>query len=238
MTSTVPFSVPREDIITPTTVLSTLQGPHSVGEGILGFLTTREGNTLRQVNSEMHEAVSEAVWKDKKTRIAGDIAAWRKSFPHARTANMSNRSDLVDADFVHFKGIKTLDISMSTSIGLYGEPVGVTDKAFEHLEGIRSLDMTRRFGITGTGFVHLKGLKTLIMPWCRSIPNEAFVNLKDIESLDIRYCSSITDECLAPLKKLKMLRVNGCTGISDAALLNLKGVHIRGRKSIEANTSV
>ena len=72
-----PFSVPREDTTTSTTVLSTLAGAHSVGEGILGFFTTREANTLRLVCSEMREAVAGAAWYDAETRIKGNLASWR-----------------------------------------------------------------------------------------------------------------------------------------------------------------
>ena len=75
-----PFSVPREDTTTSTTVLSTLQGAHSVGEGILGFFTMKEANALRLVCSEMREAVAGAAWFDM-ARIDGSLASWRVCFP-------------------------------------------------------------------------------------------------------------------------------------------------------------
>ena len=88
-----PFSVPRTDTTTSTTVLSTLQGAHSVGEGILGYFTTAEAGALRLVCSEMREAVAGAAWFDMKTRIKGSLASWRACFPKARAANVSKRRD-------------------------------------------------------------------------------------------------------------------------------------------------
>ena len=105
-----PFALPRSE--TPvTTLLSVLQGAHSAGEGIFGFLSTREANTLRLVCGEFRDAVSEARWHDETTRISGSLAAWRACFPNARAANVAGRADLQDADFAHLAGLKALNMS-------------------------------------------------------------------------------------------------------------------------------
>ena len=139
----VPFSVPRTDVTTSTTVLSTLAGAHSVGEGVLGFFTMTEANVLRLVCSEMREAVTEAGWNDEATRIEGSLAAWRACFPKARAATVNERLDLTDADFVHLKGIHKLDMRACSQMG-------ITDGAFVHLKGIHTLFMIGpHSGITG-----------------------------------------------------------------------------------------
>ena len=128
-----PFSVPREDTTTSTTVLSTLAGALSVGEVILGFFTMEEANALRLVCSEMREAVAGAAWFDMKTRIAGSLATWRARFPKARAANVEKRRDLADGDFVHLKGVHMLDMS-------HRNHPGITDLAFvNRIKGIHML---------------------------------------------------------------------------------------------------
>ena len=74
--------------------------------------------------------------------IKGSIAAWRACFPRACFANVQ-RTDwpsglnkraapVVDADFVHFKGLRELYMAGCT---------GVTDAAFVHLRGIHTLEI-------------------------------------------------------------------------------------------------
>ena len=76
------------------------------------------------------------------TVIHGSIALWRACFPRARGANVlqyeqwlnpnGRRTPLVDADFVHFVGLRGLNMSRCTQ---------VTDAAFEYLKGIQVLDI-------------------------------------------------------------------------------------------------
>jgi hypothetical protein len=132
-----------------------------VGAGILGFFTMREANVLRLVCSEMREAVAGAAWLDGKTKIEGSLAAWRACFPKARTANVLGHLDLEDSDFVHLKGIHTLNMA-------YCDQAGITDAAFVHLKGIHTLSMSgcNQVGITDAAFVNLKGIHTLIFDDC------------------------------------------------------------------------
>jgi hypothetical protein len=74
------------------------------------------------------------------TRIWGNVGGWRRSFPRATKANISVgysypqvHNAIVDADFVHFEGIHTLDMSSCRQ-------VGITDAAFVHLKGIHTLE--------------------------------------------------------------------------------------------------
>ena len=66
-------------------VLSALFGPHSVGEGIVGFLTEEEKKILRLVNPGFKEAVnvSEEFGYINKP-IKGSLEAWRRKFPKAK----------------------------------------------------------------------------------------------------------------------------------------------------------
>ena len=163
-----PFVSHRADRDYGTTVLSVLAGAHSVGEGVLGFFDTREARALRLVCSEFREAVAVVPWADLGTRIRGNVRGWRASFPRATKANISvvysvpqRHNAIVDADFVHFEGIHTLDMSFCAQ-------VGITDAAFVRLKGIHTLDMIwcNQAGITDAAFVHLKGIHTLYMRAC------------------------------------------------------------------------
>ncbi len=187
-----PFVSHRADRDFASTVLSVLAGAHSVGEGILGFFDTREARAIRLVCSEFREAVAVVPRADLRTRIRGNVGGWRASFPRATKENVSVvwsnppvHNTIVDADFVHFEGIHTLDMSHCS------QP-GITDAALVHLKGTHSLNMCgcTQAGITDAAFVHFKGIHTLNMSECNQagITNAAFVHLKGIHSLNMCGC--------------------------------------------------
>lgn len=120
-----------------------------------------------------------------------------------------------DADFVHLKGIKELNIE-STNIG---------DAAFEYLEGIHSLSISQSGGhITGAGFVHLKGIHTLSMPEFYAFPEHEFAHLRGIKVLSI-HGGSFTDIALSYLEGIHTLEIGRNFGITDAGIAHLKGIH-------------
>jgi hypothetical protein len=154
----------------------------------------REACSLRGVCHELKKAVGDFSWEDVGTVIKGSfpwedvgtvikgsIAQWRACFPRARGANVwmlgTSRSltPVVDADFVHFVGLRGLNMSRCTQ---------VTDAAFEYLKGIQVLNMRlcRQATITGAAFEHLKGIQELKMSGCRqaTITDAAFEHLKGI----------------------------------------------------------
>ena len=130
--------------------------------------------------SEFREAVAVVPWADLRTRIRGNVGGWRRSFPRATKANISGdvyprqRNAIVDADFVHFEGIRTLNMS-------YCDQAGITDAAFVHLMGIHTLHMwwCDQAGITDAAFVHLKGIHTLHISGC----NQAGITLTSRDRL-------------------------------------------------------
>ena len=201
-----PFTSHRGDRDFETTVLSVLAGAHGVGEGVLGFFDTREARALRLVCVEFRDTVASAPWADLGTRI-WNVGRWRTCFPHARKANISRVYSIVDADFAHFEGIHTLDMSHCSQ-------AGITDGAFVHLTGIHTLDMSWcvQAGITDAAFVHLKGIHTLDMACCRQagITDAAFVHLKGLHTLDIRACDqpgitpALRDRLHASVPNLRM----------------------------------
>ena len=146
----------------PYHIMSVLLAEHSRSEGIFGFLTYEDANNLRLVCKELRDEVRDFRWKDMKTRIKGSLKKWRTCFPFAKSANISYRTDLTDAAFVHLKGIHTLDMHECNQI---------TDAAFAHLKGIHTLDMgeCNQDTITDAAFVHLKGIHTLQMRDWRQI---------------------------------------------------------------------
>jgi hypothetical protein len=216
-----PFRIPfagEGEFFTPDSVLS-----HCYG-ALLPMFTTKEATTLRQLCREFKSTVADFPWEDEKTMIKGSVAAWRACFPRAKWANARqwNGRDgrftpLVDADFVHFAGLRRLDMSWCTSI---------TDAAFMHLKGIHNLNMAYCFQptITNAAFVHLKGIHTLIMAFCSqaSITDAAFVHLKGIHSLSLFRCTQLSRAVLAHLKGVKRLNIGDC------AQLNLTDDPLKG----------
>ena len=66
----------------------------------------KRANRLRLVCREFREAVTEFPWNDILTRIKGSVRVWRAVFPYARSANVSGRDDIVDADLCIFVAMR------------------------------------------------------------------------------------------------------------------------------------
>ena len=140
-----------------------------VGFVLLPFFTTRDACALRLVCREFLAAVTEHPWEDRGTVIQGSIAAWRASFPRARCANVQmwemgngpnkRTAPVVDADFVHFEGLRELYMA---------DCEGITDAAFVSLRGIHTLDMSfcSLGAITDAAFAHLAGILRLSIKGC------------------------------------------------------------------------
>ena len=94
--------------------------PPSVQHALLGCLTTAAALPLRAACADCRAAVAGQAWEDRGTVIKGSIAAWRACFPRARCANVRmwdyysanlRTTPVVDADFVHFEGLRELNMA-------------------------------------------------------------------------------------------------------------------------------
>jgi hypothetical protein len=197
-----------------------------VGFVLLQLFTTRDACALRLVCREFLAAVTEQPWEDGETVIKGSIAAWRACFPRACCANVARHSmtggevrtaPVVDADFVHFEGLRELNM-------LYCQEV--TDAAFAHLRGIHSLEMGRCFHLTDAALLHLAGIQRLGMFNCHGITDAGFVHLRGIQLLNIAYCSQLTDAAFVHLRGIKTLFMISCgqPSITDAAFVHLRSI--------------
>ena len=168
-----------------------------VGVVLFPFFDTREACSLRLVCRELKQAVADFPWEDMGTVIRGSIALWRACLPRARGANVRmydlhegpvRRIPVVDGDFVHFVGLRALNMSCCWQ---------VTDAAFVHLRGIQELDMSfcDQATITDAAFEHLKGIEKLNMCYCfqETITDAAFQHLKGIKVLYMYHCRA---ECI------------------------------------------
>jgi len=198
----------------PDNVFSHLGGHGSL---ILAFLTYRDANALRATCKEACTAVAEHKWMDSETRIKGSLKLWRICFRNARAANISYRRDLKDIDFVHLKGIHTLNMSCCNTI---------SKAAFTHLKGIHTLDMSDCNQITGILFIHFRGIHTLNISGCWRITDQAFRYLEGIHTLNMSDCSRITDAAFVYLKGIHTLVMQSCyqDSITNAAFTHLKGM--------------
>ena len=168
-------------------ILSVLHGPHSIGGGIFGYLNMIDSNKVRAQCVECREAVKEFPWMDIQSRIKGSVKSWRAAFPVARCANVSERNDIVDADFIHIRG--DARVRLHTVI------------------------MSNCHKVTDAAFIHLRGIRALHMSWCyqETITYEAFAHLRGIHTLDIRSCGQLTPLALAPIAGIVKLRTKACS---------------------------
>jgi hypothetical protein len=197
-----------------------------VGFVLLPLFTTRDACALRLVCREFLAAVSEHPWEDGQTAIKGSIAAWRACFPHARCANIAHHSftggevriaPVEDADFVHFEGLRELNMLGSED---------VTDAAFVHLRDIHSLEMSFCFGLTDAALPHLVGIQRLGVAGCditdaafAHLRGIAFVHLRGIRTLAMDQCTqaTITGATFSSLAGIGFLGIDGCSGVVAAA---------------------
>ena len=202
-----------------------------VGPVLLRFVSTADACALRLVCREFLAAVTEHPWEDRDTVIKGSIGAWRACFPRARCANVRSWTDtaqerrdapVVDADFVHFEGLRELYMAGCSS---------VTDAAFVHLRGIHTLDMSwcDQLAITDCAFAHLAGIQRLSILGCNqaTITDTAFPHLRGIQLLNISECRQLTDAAFVHLRGIHTLDMQLCDqpAITDAAFAHLRGIH-------------
>jgi hypothetical protein len=232
-----PFCIPfagEGEFFTPDSVLS-----HCYG-ALLPMFDTKEATTLRQLCREFKSTVADFPWEDEKTVIMGSVAAWRACFPRARWANVNQlygggrRTSVVDADFVHFVGLRRLDMRSCRSI---------TDAAFVHLKNIHALKMSacNQATITDAAFVHLKGIHTLNMALCyqATITDAAFAHLKGIHSLGLFYCHQLTSGVFTHLKGVKRLNIGECIrlNLTDDSLKGIEWLGMNGHTQAQVKST-
>ena len=213
-----------------------------VGPVLLPFFTTRDACALRLVCREFLAAVCEHPWEDRDTVIKGAIGAWRACFSHARCAKVRKYEDegefaraapVVDADFVHFEGLRELFMSYCT---------GVTDAAFVHLRDIHTLDMSccDQPAITDAAFAHLVGIQRLSISGCSqaTITIAAFEHLRGVQLLNMSDCTQLTDAAFVHLRGIHTLYMWGCNqpANADAAFVHLRGIHTLVMERCNRNT--
>ena len=191
--------------------LPAMLGHPDLGPFILGWLgdDTVAASALRGTCVAARDAVAGYAWADATTRIAWP-GRWRRAFPRAVAANVSSNQRLRDADFVHLRGLRELDMS-------FCRLAAITDAAFAHLTGIHTLymDGCNQATITDAAFAHLRGIYALHMNNCiqLTITDAAFEHLTGIHTLVMDGCNqaTITDAAFAHLRGIHTLRMIWCT---------------------------
>jgi hypothetical protein len=123
----------------PETVCSHLGGAGGGAHQLLSFLDYEDACRLREACKELHEMVRDCVaWHRLRRQqwphslrmqdrpphstagelIVGSQASWRSANPQALRANVFGRRGLLDADFVHLRGIKVLDLRSCRQAGI------------------------------------------------------------------------------------------------------------------------
>jgi hypothetical protein len=223
---------------------------------LLPMFNTPEANTLRLVCKELKREVGEYPWEDMETVIRGYVGervgeregqrgAWRACFPRARGANVEmcepwlssgRRNPVVDLDFVHFVGLRALNMSCCSQV------TGAALRA--HLGGIEKLDISWCQDPTIANFAFsllaeggISCLATLgcslgpvirgpIAAWREAHPSALVANVQGRNDL--------TDADFAHFRGIKALNMshpnpgypgNNPSTITDAAFEHLAGIH-------------
>ena len=205
--------------------------PYLSQRSVMSYLRQDEVLELRAASRTCREAVAEHAWSDfdeadpyVESCIRGRLSSWRECFPLARAANLSDNKKLTDADFVHLRGVRKVNMQGCSQ-------ATITDAAFAHLRGIHTLNMSgcNQAAITDAAFAHLQGIHSLDMSYCNqaTITDVAFAHLAGIHTLDMINCgqASITDAAFAHLRGIHTLLLK-CTQITDAAILHLVGLRV------------
>ncbi len=169
----------------------TMLSPPAVQLALLPLLSTAAALPLRAACRDARAAVAGHEWQDCATVIRGSLAAWRRCFPRAQCANVSGRraAPLADGDFVHFQGLRRLNVAGWR---------GITDAAFLHLRGLRALNMRwcSQGAVTDAALAPLRG---------------------SLHTLDIGHCSQLTGAAVAHLGGVRVLRAQKCSAALEAA---------------------
>ena len=182
---------------------------------LLPMFSTRSALPLRAVCKELRAAVAEHPWDDLATQVHGPLQDWRACFPRARAANV--------AHYNH-------------SSNPFGRRAPLADADFEHLSGLRRLDMSFCTTVTDAAFARLRGIQHLQMKQCsqHALTDAAFAHLAGIQSLVMCGCSqpTITSAAFAHLAGIQSLNMSECSqaSITGAIFPHLAGVrelHLR-----------
>ncbi len=237
--SGVPLTVPRANTTTGRTVTSVLAGPHSIGNGYLSGLTTKQAMKLRGVSAEMRNAITSYPWADLDTPITSNVAGWYASFPNARKANFLGyrggpRQLEADALVVTVGAGTLLDFLRDLEVILvdYGPNISIPlrDWRLQNPHAL-SANVRGRRDISDNDFVHLEGIRALHMRGCvqDTITDAAFAHLRGIKRLDMSDCrqDTITDSAFAHLAGIQVLNMSDCNQptITDSAFAHLRGIH-------------
>lgn len=212
----------------PKTILSELQGPHSVGLGIFSFFSTSEANALRLVCKEMRTSVSLAEWNDSDTCII-HVPRWARCFPNARSAlvddlyddlsmqfseyDKDSSDDIPDDHFALFGGLRKLRMMNMRS----------SNRALRFLGNLRELECINCTLITDSGLQTMTRIHSYRLEG--NYTDAAFANtdLRQIRNFDVSGCH-VSPALISRCTNLNSLDVLG-ESLSDAHLPNFRGIH-------------
>lgn len=216
----VPFTVERTDTTTPTTVISTLDGPHGIGEGLLSFLDFRTATKLRSTCSELKDSVAKFPWGNIYNLVTRPTE-WRKCFPKATYLKINRMC--VAINFNVLRGIKILDLSFTNSLLKFeGSLSSLTSLETLLCDSATSIDDD---DIAGLNIKHLN------INNCPQLTVLALEGLNRLEILHMQRNNIITPQSFDRLTALKELHISGCTMITDRHFENLTSLEVLDMKS-------
>ena len=117
--------------------------------------------------------------------------------------HMCYKCKITDNAFKNLKGINTLNINIYGCYGL-GSFI-LTDKMFEYLPNIHTLNISECSNFTDKMFEYLPNIHTLNISDCKQFTDNIFENLKGLKNLNIVNCNTFTNKALSKLKNIQNL---------------------------------
>jgi hypothetical protein len=229
-------------------ILSVLDGEHSIGGGILGFLTPEDGNSLRLTCREMKQTVSDFRWTTKHSfNYIEDIVDYQKCFPNALHIELNYGEP--DEGFyeydlsmikipTYFNSDKIVN-DFIIKIHIYApEQLTLLIRTYKHLIKylyivFHSYESNMYHQFSDDDFKQLSGIKNLNIKLMYNLTDNIIKYIQGVENLDITWCngtdqngvySAFTDDGIKHFRGIKTLKIGDNPQLTNNIFQYLSGI--------------
>lgn len=238
-----------------TSILSVLNGVHSIGKGFLSYFTCEEANNLRLVCREMNQAVTDFNWNENNSIVIknqDNFDSWVKCFPNALYVeldygNLRSDDEFFDYDLSKFNIPKNMNFIIKIHI-YCKEQLNYLITKYKYLIKylylvLHAEDSNEYEDFTDNDFRQLAGIKNLDINNFLNITNNTLKYIQGVENLDITWCYSqdtgigITDDGFKYLRGIQKLKMGDNPQLTNNIFQYLSGIKILDMSEVE-NSSI
>jgi len=241
-----------------TSILSVLNGVHSIGEGFLSYLTCKDANNLRLVCREMNQAVTDFNWNENNSIVIknqNNFDLWVKCFPNALFIELDYGDFKSDTEFFEYDLSKfniPKNMNFIIKIHIYcRDQLNHLITQYKHLIKylyliLHAEDSNMYEEFNDNDFIQLSGIKNLDIRFFVNITNDTLKYIQGVENLDITWCCgvnnnivyhAITDEGFKYLRGIKKLKMGDNPELTNNIFQYLSGIKILDMSQVE-NSSI